>query len=242
MSLRIKGVEPKEIKVNDNGTVIDLTKINISVKGEVTRIWDKPYVLSISKGSHSTVTVESKATEYSMGEVVRNGATIYHGCYLRVAVSGNTGYEVKWKLNGVMQTANNVTVQVLGNVSITVDEISTLETLEQPSISGTFTFDTYGGFNYLSCKIKNPNPRQVDANILVYADGGNLDGSWMKKISANSTETYNHGEMFCNGARVYVTFSCSGYGSSSAGATFGKYTGGTDSGPDIDETTSTTTA
>lgn len=239
MSLKVNGIEAKSIKVEENGTVTDLTNLRIYKNGEIVLNWYKPYTLSISKSSHSNVTVGYKTSQYSVviGELT-NGSTINHGYYLDITITGQQGYKVSWKLNGVTQSSTNVTIPITGNVSIVVTEVATAVPLTSPVISGTFNFDSYGGFYYLTCNIKNNNARAVTASILVYSNGDRLERTYELNIPANSTETYHHGEMFSSGAKVNVTFSCSGYGDSYASTTFGNYTG---SGSPVDETTSTTT-
>ncbi|MCH5159567.1 MAG: hypothetical protein J1F66_01795 [Clostridiales bacterium] len=153
-------------------------------------------------------------------DTVYNGSTITYGNHLDITVGADEGYKVSWKLNNVTQTSNHVTVPVTGDVAITVTETTTLQSLEKPVISGTFTYDAHDGFYYLSSQIKNTNPRAVTASILVYANGDVLNRTWSMTIPANSTETYNHGEMFSSGARMSVTFSCNGYGDSTSSTTF----------------------
>lgn len=237
MSLNINGVYPNRIQVNEDGKITDLSRLRIYKDDEVFFNWQKPYVLTISKGSHSSVTVGVKTTAGSMivGQVT-NGDTIYHGYYLEIMVTGNSGYKVTWKINGVTQTSTRVTIPVNGNVNISVTETADLTPLSKPSISGTFTFDSYGGFYYLILQINNPNPRSVNASILVYSNGDHLDGSVEMVIGANATENYGYGEMFSVGAKVQVTFSCAGYADSVSYTTFGQY-----KGDSTDETTTTTT-
>lgn len=237
MSLNINGVYPNRIQVEEDGKITDLSSLRIYKDGEVFFNWYKPYVLTISKGSHSTVTVGVKSLAgTAVTEQVYNGSTIYHGKYLEIMVTGHTGYKVTWKLNGVTQTSTKVTTQITGNVNISVTETADLTPLSKPSISGTFTFDSYGGFYYLILQIKNPNPRSVNASILVYSNGDHLDGSVEMVIGANATENYGYGEMFSVGAKVQVTFSCAGYADSVSYTTFGQY-----KGDSTDETTTTTT-
>ncbi len=239
MSLKVNGIEAKSIKLDENGTVTDLTDLRIYKNGEVVFNWYKPYTLSISKSSHSIVTVGLKTSQYSaVIEELSNGSTINAGNYLDITITGQQGYKVSWKLNGVTQSSTNVTIPITGNVSIVVTEVATVVSLASPVISGSFNYDSYGGFYYLSCYIKNNNARTVTASILVYSNGDRLERTYEMTIPANSTETCHHGEMFSNGAKVKVTFSCAGYGDSDASTTFGNYTGSTSA---ADETTSTTT-
>lgn len=239
MSLKFNGVEPKVIKVDDNGTVTDVKKVYVIKNGERNSCWIKPYALTISKGSHSNVIVEYKTTEHSNGVEINSGEMIYPGGYLEITVTGHQGYTVSWQLNGATQSLSNVLVQVTGNVSIVVTETANTVSLNKPVISGSYSYDSYIGCYYLSCQITNTNSSAVTANILVYADGDILEGTFTRSISANSTVTYNHGEVYSNGARVCVTFSSAGFGDSSGFATFGNYTG---SAGATDETTTTTTS
>lgn len=238
MSLKINGLEPKRILVDENGEITDLTRLEVYKDGKYQCGWTKPYTLYISKGSHSAVTVGYKGSQYSaILQQLSNGDTITHGSYLDITVTGRQGYTVTWKINGVTQSAANAVIEVTGDVTISVTETVTVISLACPAISGSFTYDSYANVYYLSCNIKNTNSCAVTANIVVYSNGDRLDGTWSISIPANSTKTYNHGEMYSIGAKVLVTFSCSGYGDSSASTTFGSYTG---SGNSDDETTSTT--
>lgn len=239
MSLKINGIEPKQILVNKNGKTTEITKLKISKDGDEKTIWIKSYTLTISKGSHSTVTVGYKSSKYSMiGSELSNGSTMIHGGYIEITVSGHQGYKTSWTLNGVTQSSTNVTIQVTGNVNISVTETAIAQSLINPVLSGSFSYDSYMGCYYLSFQIKNNNPRPVTASILIYGDGDRLVDSYGMTVNANSTEQYNHGEMWCIGAKVQVTFSCPGYGDSVTSTTFGRYTG---SGNSTDESTTTTT-
>lgn len=238
MALKIKGTEPKSIKVEENGVITELTSLEIYKNGELGCYWKKPYTLTISKGNHSTVTVGLKLAEYSMViEELHNGSTINHGSYLAITVTGHQGYTVSWTLNGKTQSSNTATVPVTDNVVISVTETAAIQYLASPVISGTFSYDSSGGFYYLACQIKNNNSCGVTASIVTYADGDILEHSTSKFVPANSTVDYKRGEMYSDGAKVIVTFSTSGYGDSSASTTFGRYTS---SGGSNDETTTTT--
>ncbi len=203
MSFTVKGVEPTKILVEENDTVTEITKI-LARKGEDQRyVWIKPYTLTISKGSHSTVTVGYKGSEYSsVLQQLSSGDTITHGCYLDITVTGRQGYTVTWKINGVTQSAANAVIEVTGDVSISVTEIATVVSLTYPNISGSFTYDSYANSYYLSCNIQNNNSCAVNASIVVYSNGDSLDGTWSVSIPANSSRTYNHGEMYSIGAKV----------------------------------------
>lgn len=237
MSFTIKGVEPKIVQVEEGDNVTEITKILVCKGGDRRYVWIKPYTLTISKGSHSTVIVGYKSSQYSMiSSELSNGETIRHGSYLDITVTAHQGYKVSWTLNEITQSSSNVTVQVTEDVRISVTETATIVSLSCPVVSGTLSYDSYMGSYYLSCKITNNNPRAVTANIVVYSDGDRLDGTWSMNIPANSTETYHHGEMWSVGAKVQVTFSCSGYGDATTTTTFGNYTG---TGSTDDETTTT---
>lgn len=203
MSIKINGIEPKRILVEQYGKTTELTRLNVC-QGEDYRCgWIKPYTLYISKGSHSTVTVGYKGSEYSsVLQQLSNGDTITHGCYLDITVTGRQGYTVTWKINGVTQSAANAVIEVTGDVSISVTEIATVVSLTYPNISGSFTYDSYANSYYLSCNIQNNNSCAVNASIVVYSNGDSLDGTWSVSIPANSSRTYNHGEMYSIGAKV----------------------------------------
>ncbi len=203
MSIKINGIEPKRILVEQYGKTTELTRLNVC-QGEDYRCgWIKPYTLYISKGSHSAVTVGYKGSEYSsVLQQLSSGDTITHGCYLDITVTGRQGYTVTWKINGVTQSAANAVIKVTGDVSISVTEIATVVSLTYPNISGSFTYDSYANSYYLSCNIQNNNSCAVNASIVVYSNGDSLDGTWSVSIPANSSRTYNHGEMYSIGAKV----------------------------------------
>ncbi len=235
MSLKINGVEPTSILVNENGTITELKKLYVFKNKEKKLCWRKPYRLTIFKGSHSNVLVETKATVYSKGTQIKNGSAIYHDSYLDIMITGQQGYIISWKINGITQSATKVTVPITGDVNISVTETAATTTLKSPVISGSYSYDSYMGSYYLSCKISNNNFFDVTASIIVYSDGDRLDGSCVLNVPVKSTQTYDHGEMYSNGAKVIVTFSRAGYGDSVASTTFGNFTG---SSSTTDETTS----
>lgn len=238
MSFKINGVEPRRIIVEENGSATDLTHLQTYKNGVLQTVWTRPPCkLSISKGSHCNVIVGYKNYQYS--QVIHNvgdGDTITFGGYLDITVTGQQGYSVAWKINGVTQTSSVVTVKIEEDVNITVTETAVLLSQDKPVISGTFKFDSTGGFYYLSCEIKNTNSHNVTASVAVYYNGDNLHGTSRLNIAANTTAKYVYGEMFSDGAKVQVTFSCEGYGNSFASTTFGKYTGTVD----VTEETTTT--
>lgn len=235
MSFNIFNVEPKQIFVEENGEKVELTKMQVYKNGQRSTIWEPYYTLSITKGGYSKVTVGVKSSQYAIvNYVASNGSKIYRGSYLDITVNALEGYSVSWKLNGVTQTSNNVTVPVTGDVSISVTETATIVNLSPPDISGSFEFDSNGGFYYLICYIKNTNLCAVSANVMVYSAGDKLERSASLTIPANTTHTFGYGEMFSDGAKVHVTLSSSGYGNSDNFVTFGRYTGGS-----TDETSTT---
>lgn len=240
MTLNVNGIEPKSIKVNDNGRITDLTNLQIYQNGEIVCNWKKTYTLSISKGSHSTVSVASKYLPNSLTILrqLSDGSAITHGTYLDITVTGQQGYNVSWKLNGVTQSSTNVTIPVDGDVNIVVTETYATVSLDKPVISGTYTFESYGGFYSLDFQIKNYNSCAVTASVLLYSNGDHFERAWSVDIPANSTVTYPNEEIYSSGVKVQVTFSCSGYGDSSSSETFGDYPS-SGNVPD-DETTTTT--
>lgn len=238
MSIKINGVEPQKILVDENGKITELTRLKVYKDGQYKCGWTKPYTLTISRGGHSTVTVGYKADKDSpITKELYNGNTITHGCYLNITVTGHQGYSVTWKINGVTQSSANAVIEVTDNINISVTETVNIVYLSYPVISGTFTYNSSANSYYLTYSVTNKNSCEVNANTAVYSDGDCLDGSRSVSIPANSTWTCKHGEMYSMGAKVTAMFSCSGYGDSSSSTTFGKYTGAAGS---PDETTSTT--
>ena len=230
MSFKINGVEIRRIIVEENGSATDLTHLQTYKNGVLQTVWTRPPCkLSITKGSHCNVIVGHKNYEFSqITHNLSDGAAIIPGEYLEITVTGQQGYSIAWKINGVTQTASVVTIKIEEDVNITVTETAVLLSQDKPIISGTMDRDSYGGFYYLSCNIRNTNSHAVNASIVVYSDGDRLDGTYSMSIPANSTAKYDHGEMYSVGAKVQVTFSCSGYGNSFASTTIGKYTGTVD--------------
>lgn len=89
-----------------------------------------------------------------------------------------------------------MTVKIEEDVNITVTETAVLLSQDKPVISGTFKFDSTGGFYYLSCEIKNTNSHNVTASVAVYYNGDNLHGTSTLNIAANTTAKYVYGEIF----------------------------------------------
>ena len=167
MAFKINGVEIRRIIVEENGSATDLTHLQTYKNGVLQTVWTRPPCkLSIIKGSHCNVIVGYKNYQYS--QVIHNvgdGDTITFGGYLDITVTGQQGYSVAWKINGVTQTSSVVTVKIEEDVNITVTETAVLLSQDKPVISGTFKFDSTGGFYYLSCEIKNTNSHNVTASV-----------------------------------------------------------------------------
>jgi len=238
MSLVTNGISPKIIELSNGITVTEIKKLNVCNNGSTKTVWQKPYTLTISHDTKCVVTVGLRYTQYSVvAEVLTNGSNIYDGNYLDISIAAKSGYTASWTLNGVKQSDTRKTIQVAGNCNITATSTATTLALSRPIITGSLTYDNTGGFYYLKNYIQNTNNISVTALLTVYASGSKLMRNWSETISANTTKQCSYGELFSTGARVDVTFQCSGYSDATASKTFGNYTGDTY----VDESSTTTT-
>ncbi len=240
MPFQVNNTVVSNVKVEKNGTITDVTSVRVEKDGQYSTVWVRKYLLTITKSTHSTVVVGEKSTAISpINREVFSGGSIHYGNYVQVTVSGSEGYVVSWALNGVAQTSNNVTVQIDGDINIVVTETAVDQSLTAPGLSGTYNFDSYGGFYYLNCSISNLNSCSVMSTISIYSIGDVLEKTTILSIDANSSKTYSQ-QIFSNGVLVNVAFSAPGYGDSSDYITFGSYQDpGGSGGSDEDETTTT---
>ncbi|MCH5159566.1 MAG: hypothetical protein J1F66_01790 [Clostridiales bacterium] len=49
MALKVNSIEPKNIKVDDNGTITELTKVRVSKDDKLVSSWNKTYKLTNRK-------------------------------------------------------------------------------------------------------------------------------------------------------------------------------------------------
>ena len=88
MALKYNGTSPTAIKYN--GT--DLTVL----KYGTTAVWGKPYSLSISAGSNTSVTVTrtSSPNQHASTGTLSSGSVIYYGDVLTISYSVSSGYKI----------------------------------------------------------------------------------------------------------------------------------------------------
>lgn len=112
MSIKFNGSNLS--KITYNGTDLTVLKYNN------TPVWGKPFTLSISAGSNSTVTVTrtSSPNEHASTGVLANAATIYYGDVLTVSFSASSGYKISTSTVNGSACTNGATVTVTNNTNI----------------------------------------------------------------------------------------------------------------------------
>lgn len=125
MAFQYNGTSPTTIKYN--GT--DLTVL----KYGTTSVWGKPYSLSISAGSNTSVSVErtSSPNQHSSTGKLSSGSVVYYGDVLKITASASSGYKLStFTVNGTSFTSGNtITVSSAINVVTTAEASATWKTV-----------------------------------------------------------------------------------------------------------------
>lgn len=112
MALNYNGTYPTAIKYN--GT--DLTVL----KYGSTAVWGKPYSLSITTDSYTTVTV-NRTSSPNQGASTGNlssGSVVYYGDVLRITATANSGYNrTTFRVNG-LDYGDSITITVTSAVTV----------------------------------------------------------------------------------------------------------------------------
>lgn len=112
MALNYNGTSPTAIKYN--GT--DLTVL----KYGTTAVWGKPYSLTITKDSYTTVTV-NRTSSPNQGASTGNlssGSVVYYGDVLKITATANSGYNrTTFKVNG-LDYGDSITITVTSAVTV----------------------------------------------------------------------------------------------------------------------------
>lgn len=112
MALKYNGTSPTAIKYN--GT--DLTVL----KYGTTAVWGKPYSLTITKDSYTTVTV-NRTSSPNQGASTGNlssGSVVYYGDVLKITATANSGYNrTTFKVNG-LDYGDSITITVTSAVTV----------------------------------------------------------------------------------------------------------------------------
>ena len=115
MAFIFRNVEPTEIIYNG----VSLTVL----KYGNTAVWGKPFAFSLTKDSHTTVTVTRTASPNQNATLgtLSNGDTIYYGDTLTFVFSADSGYKINTNsINGsILSTGQSVTVTENISVEIT---------------------------------------------------------------------------------------------------------------------------
>ena len=112
MSIKFNGSTLTNITYN--GTNLTVVKHNNSP------VWGKPYTLSISAGSNSSVIVTrtSSPNEHAQTGTLTNGSTIYYGDVISVTYTVSDGYKISTStINGTTFTSGS-TFTVSSNISV----------------------------------------------------------------------------------------------------------------------------
>ncbi len=113
--LKIGAVEPTEIKVIKDGATTSLTVL----KYGDTAVWGKPYALSISQGTNTTVTITrtSSPNMHASTGTISDGSLVYYGDVLAISATASSGYSMStFTVNGNTWTSGAYTVS--GTVSV----------------------------------------------------------------------------------------------------------------------------
>lgn len=120
MALKYGSTSPTAIKYN--GT--DLTVL----KYGNTAVWGKPYSLSISQGSNTTVTVTrtSSPNQGASTGTLSSGSVVYYGDMLKITASANSGYNLStFTVNGSGFTSGN-TITVTSAISVVTTAVASV--------------------------------------------------------------------------------------------------------------------
>lgn len=215
MSLKY-GTTDIESVVYNNTTV---NQLKYGASGSETVAWCRPFTLTISPGTGTTLSVSRTATDapgVSTG-VLSSGATIYYGDTLTISVSNNTGYtgasSSGFTSGGVV--TNNVTISSSANRisgtytagTLPTDNgtaaIASMTCYRKPwnSTDNTYSIFTgttiyYGDSFYWTASPTTPynNPSITKTSESVYtwtgAQGGTLNGVTVSGIAIGSRKSY----------------------------------------------------
>ena len=139
----------------------------------------KSYTLSISQGSHSTITVKRN------GSVLSNGATVYHFDQLQITMTAASGYHLTTNsVSGATQSGGYYVVN--NNVTVTTVAVENDHTLHISPGAGTTLTVLKGG--------------------VALSDGANVQTSDVLTITASATEGYENPVAKVNGSPVSGTY------------------------------------
>jgi hypothetical protein len=122
MALKVNAVSPTEINVVKDGTTTSLTVL----KCGTTAVWGKPFSLTLSIGTNSSMTIKrtSSPNQHASTGALGSGNKIYYGDVLDITVTPDSGYKLtSFTINGTEygsgQTSSvTKTITVTGAVTV----------------------------------------------------------------------------------------------------------------------------
>lgn len=118
MAFTYSGVSPTEIVYNNTSLT--------SLQYGSTKVWGKPYSLSISAGANTSVTVNRTASpnQHASTGNLSNGSVIYYGDTLTISYSVSSGYQISTHtVNGTTFTSGT-SYTVTGAISVVTTAIA----------------------------------------------------------------------------------------------------------------------
>lgn len=118
MAFTYNGISPTEIKYN--GTPLTVLQYG------TTKVWGKPYSLSISAGANTTITVNrtSSPNQHASTGNLSNGSVIYYGDVLTISYSVSSGYNISTHtVNGTTFTSGT-SYTVTSAISVVTTAVS----------------------------------------------------------------------------------------------------------------------
>ena len=205
---------------NVSPTVIDYkgTDIKVLKYGE-TAVWGKPYSLSVSAGTGTSVTVNRTASpnQHASTGNLSNGDTIYHGDTLGISYSVNTGYNIATHtINGNTLVSPYLLNSVSENVSISTTATVQTYTLNISAGTGSSvtvnrTSSPYGGGS--TGNLSNGAVLYYGDNLTIsysVSTGYNIGTHTVNSTTFNSGATYTvSSNMFVVTTASVITYSLS---------------------------------
>lgn len=181
MSLNFNGTEPTAVTFN--GSNVNVVRMNS------TYVWGKPFSLSVSAGTGTTVTVNRTSSPYQNAATgtISNGSVVYYGDVLAISVSLGTAYNISsFTVNGTFWTSgSSITV----TSAISVISSATVKSYALSLSAGTGTTITA---NRTSSPYQGASTGTISAGTIYYGD--------VLQISASASSGYTLSSFTVNGS------------------------------------------
>jgi len=118
MALNFNGTSPTEIIYNNTSLT--------SLQYGSTKVWGKPYSLSISAGANTTVTVNRTASpnQHASTGNLSSGSVIYYGDTLTISYSVSSGYQIQTHTVNGSNFSSGDSFTVTGAISVVTTAIA----------------------------------------------------------------------------------------------------------------------